>query len=354
MAPTKQQTAVYITETGPTFGRKDVPKPGPGQILVKVVAAAQNPTDWKSIGRALKASKYGAIIGNDFAGTVEELGPDVPVGVRTLGERVSGFVQGTVSANGTFAQYVVAEADRGIVPIPEGWSFEEAAQLGVAPFTALQCLHETLELPSPFDARSGPQRTILIWGGASSVGQYVVQFAKLGGLRVITTASPKNFDLVKGLGADEVFDYRDESVVDKIRAATNNALDIAVDTISDGKTPEQVAGAIGDKGGRVAIILPYESPRPDVQVKFSMAPSLLKSVRPPYTFAFANAESNGKWYIDLLTKILATGKIKPNPVHIQSGGLASVKEGLQYMQEGKVSAQKLTYRIADTPDIPEL
>ncbi len=194
-----------------------------------------------------------------------------------------------VTANGTFAEYVVAEAEHGIVPIPEGWSFEEAAQLGVAPFTAMQCLHQSLELPSPFEARSGPQRSILIWGGASSVGQYVVQFAKLGGLRVITTASPKNFDLVKGLGADEVFDYRDESVVENIRAATSNALDIAVDTISEGKTPVQVTGAIGDKGGRVAIILPYESPRPDVKVKFSMAPDLLKRVRPSCKPPFTNA-----------------------------------------------------------------
>ena len=184
-----------------------------------------------------------------------------------------------VSANGAFAEYAVAESELGIVPIPESWSFEEAAQLGVAPFTAMQCLHETLELPSPFDARSGPQRSILIWGGASSVGQYAIQFAKFGGLRVITTASPKNFDLVKGLGADEVFDYRDERVIENIRAATGNALDIAVDTISEGTTPEQVTGAIGNRGGRVAIILPYESPRPDVKVKFSMAPDLLKRVR---------------------------------------------------------------------------
>ena len=111
------------------------------------------------------------------------------------------------------------------------------------------------------------------------MGQYAIQFAKLGGFRVITTASPKNFELVKGLGADEVFDYHDETVVEKIRAATGNALDIAVDNISEGKTPEQVTGAIGDKGGRVASTLPYESPRPDVKVKFSMVPNLLKHVR---------------------------------------------------------------------------
>ena len=69
--------------------------------------------------------------------------------------------------------------------------------------------------------------------------------------------------LVNGLGADEVFDYRDETVVEKIRAATGNTLDIR----DRGQ---------GQKGG---IILPYESPRPDVNVKFSMAPDLLKHVR---------------------------------------------------------------------------
>ena len=175
----------------------------------------------------------------------------------------------------------MADAELGVVPIPDGWSFEEAAQLGIGPLTALQCLHQSLELPSPLEVigPSDPQRAILVWGGASSVGQYAIQFAKLGGLRVLTTTSPKNIGLVRGLGADEVFDYRDEDVVEKIRAATGNALDIAIDTISEGKTIEQATGAIGDKGGNVAITLPYESPRPDVKVIFSYGPDLLNRVR---------------------------------------------------------------------------
>jgi NADPH:quinone reductase-like Zn-dependent oxidoreductase len=173
----------------------------------------------------------------------------------------------------------VADAQGSVIRVPATWSFEEAAQLGIAPFTALQCLHQTLELPSPFEAGSGLHRNILVWGGASSVGQYVIQFAKLNGLRVTTTASPKNFDLVKGLGADEVFDYKDENVVEKIRTATGNTLDIAIDTISEGRTPEQVTAAIGDKGGKVAIILPYESPRPNITVTFSRASDLFKPVR---------------------------------------------------------------------------
>ena len=336
MTPIKQRAA-FVSESGLTFGLVDVPKPGPGQILVKVVAAAQNPTDCQSVPFSspemlqnplthvlrIVIWLYDCIQGRVFdvysrkPNTAASWATISPASLRNLVRmflRVCGpsatasrVLSSAVSlpfyscfwyhppdteshapavqANGAFSEYLVARAELEVVPIPDGWSFEEAAQLGVAPITALQCLHETLELPSPFEAGSTaeqPQRTILIWGGASAVGQYSIQFAKLCGLRVLTTASSKNFDLVKGLGADEVFDYRDEGAVEKIRAATGNALDIAIDTISEGKTPAQVTGAIGDKGGKVAIILPYESPRPTVKVIFSMVPDLLRvrSVRP--------------------------------------------------------------------------
>jgi len=83
-----------VTENGVAFGLTDVPKPGPGQVLVKVVAAAQNlgiTYLGKGLGRALKAGTYGGIVGRDFAGTVVEIGPDVSEGVRSVGERVAGF-----------------------------------------------------------------------------------------------------------------------------------------------------------------------------------------------------------------------------------------------------------------------
>jgi NADPH:quinone reductase-like Zn-dependent oxidoreductase len=336
MAPSKKQIkitkqrAVFVSESGATFGIVDVPKPGPGQILVKVVAAAQNPEDcqfqfcpfsrkgygthWfphfafvvrpylgKTVRRALKQRKYGRILGNEFAGVVEELGPDVPEGVRIVGEAVAGVIVGSQffafvhvpppphtesqiiagQGNGAFSEYLVADAQLGVMRMLRYWSFEEASQMGVAPIAALQCLHQTLELPSPFEARStsDPQRSILIWGGSSAVGLYAIQFAKLCGLRVLATASPNRFNLLWGIGADELFDYNDKRVVEQIRAESGNALDIAIDTISEGKTPGQVTGAIGDKGGKVAITLPYESPRPDVKVTFSMVTDLLRRVR---------------------------------------------------------------------------
>jgi hypothetical protein len=124
MAPIKQRAA-FVSESGLSFGLVDVPRPGPGQILVKVVAAAQNPTDCqsrfadpfsspkmlrnsltssiiiypgKSLRRVLKEAKYGGIVGNDFAGVVEELGPDVPEGMWTIGESVAGLVLGSQSS----------------------------------------------------------------------------------------------------------------------------------------------------------------------------------------------------------------------------------------------------------------
>ncbi|KAI9510860.1 dehydrogenase [Russula earlei] len=260
MVPTKQRAAIY-TESGVAFALADVPKPGPGQILVKVVAAVQNP-----VGSIPRGGRQNAA---------------------------------------------------------DGWSFEEAAQLGIAALTGLQMPHQSLGLPSPNEpeSESGPRRDILNWGGASSVGQYA------------------NFDLVRGLGADEVFDYRDENVVEKIRVATGNALKSAIDAVSEGKMMQRVPAVIGDKGGRLAIPnIPYENTRPDVTASFSLAWNLLK------------LESKGKWYADLLTKILATTNVKPNALLIQPNGLAGVKDGLQYIAEGKVSGQKITYRIADAPE----
>ena len=119
MAPAKQRAAL-VTENGVAFGIADVPKPGSGQILIKVTAAAQNPTDCqlsrplfrytegslyphhdsihsigKSLKRALDSATYGGIVGHDFSGTVEALGLDVPEGVRTVGERVAGVIMGS-------------------------------------------------------------------------------------------------------------------------------------------------------------------------------------------------------------------------------------------------------------------
>lgn len=347
MAPSKHLTAV-VAEGGSTVVKEvDVPKLGPGQILVKVVAAAQNPTDWKT---ALWGKRYGSVSGCDFSGVIEELGPDVPASLRSVGDRVAGIVHGGVYPNGAFAEYLVVDAER-VLHIPDSWSFEDAAQLGVGPYTAVQCLYQSHSFATPLAPTSTPT-PLLIWGGATSVGQYVIQFAKLAGLYVIVTVSPKNFDLVKSLGADEVFDYNDPEVSKNIKLATGGKLAHAVDTISENDTPRQISEALSDDGGRVAALLFYKSPRPEVSVNLTLAYDLLgKSYDFPFPWTPKTDEDRdrGKKFTQLLQQIIDTGKIKPNATLILPQGLASVAEGFEYQKTGKVSAQKITYRIADTP-----
>lgn len=236
---------------------------------------------------------------------MEEIGPDVPTDSRTVGERVATFVWGSKLAtlfllskrpskpislrvdqhNGSFSEYAVASAER-VVHVPDSWSFEQASQYGVAPLTASQTLWQSQKgLPTPLAPATSPGSVpILIWGGASSVGNYVVQLAKLSGLYVIATASQKNFELLKQLGADEVFDYRDPEVTKKIKEAAHkiskDGLKHAVDCVSEEKTLNQVAEALSEEGGVIsAILAPKDlNPRTGVTIVTSMATELMGKV----------------------------------------------------------------------------
>ncbi|KAJ7730967.1 chaperonin 10-like protein [Mycena maculata] len=341
-----------VTAGDGSFRLQDVSVPAlsSGEILVKVIAAAQNPTDWKTL---LLHTRPGNILGCDFAGTVVEIGPEVPTDLRKKGERVAGLVHGGITANGAFAEYVAVDAAL-VIPIPDNMTFENAAQLGVACFTVCQSLYQCLGLPTPLQPTSVPE-DILIWSGTSATGQYAVQFAKLAGLRVISTASLKNIEFVKALGADEVFDYADSKTAKRISAVTGGALKYAVDCISEGMTPNQVSMSLGEEGGTISTLLPYESRRLDAPVKtvFILGYSVFgKDVEFPFSFP-ANQEhyENAKIYAKMISEIISTGTVNPVPVHLYPQGLSSVQDGFEDMKAGKVHAEKITYRISDTPGL---
>lgn len=109
--------------------------------------------------------------------------------------------------------------------IPEGVTFEDAAALPTAGYTAYQALHGKLPLSQ--------LNTIFIHGGAGGVGGFAVQLAKLAGKQVITTASLHNHEYVKSLGADFVIDYRTEDIPSKVSLITDGrGVDAVIDTIS--------------------------------------------------------------------------------------------------------------------------
>lgn len=172
-----------------------------------------------------------------------------------------------VSKFGSFAEYVVADGALAI-RLPTSWTFEDAAQLGVASITTALSLYHDQKLSTPLEPASSPI-DILVWGGSTSVGQFVVQCSRQANLRVIATCSPKNFELVKSLGANEVLDYRDAETSVKIRELTSGKLRNVVDCYAEGDTGEKIERAIGDEGGLVTVLVPYESKRKDVRNRFT-------------------------------------------------------------------------------------
>lgn len=344
------QRAIIVQKDGSVALREiAVPKPGPDDILVKVVAAAQNPTDWKS---AYYGKRAEAVSGCDFSGIVEEIGSNVPQGLRSVGERVAGMVQGgTHRHHGAFAEYLVTSADF-VVRVPDAWSFEDAAQLGVAPLTALRVLYDVLKLPEPLGGASASRVPIpvLISGGATSVGLYAIQFAKLSGLYVVATASQRNFDLVRSLGADAVVDYADPAAAARqIREAAPN-LEHAVDCVGEDASHAIVAASLNGKG-TIAQITLHPIPAEGVRTLSSIIFDVIgkdHDLPLPFT-ASPELTETGRKLVRLLEDIVAKTNLRPNPALIQPLGLASVAEGFKYMSEGRVSAQKLIYRIADTP-----
>lgn len=165
-----------------------------------------------------------------------------------------------------------------LILLPDTWSFEDGAQLGVATFTSYQCLVQSLKLPIS-NAGGIP---VLIWAGSTSVGHYAIQMAREAGLRIISTASPSKFDKVKALGAEMVFDYKDPKAGERINKYTDGTLTHVIDCISERTTPYQTSRSTN--GGTVATLQPYVSRQKGVQTKPSLAYALIGEVRlvPPF------------------------------------------------------------------------
>ena len=176
----------------------DVERPDPkvDEVLVKVHVAAVNPADWKirdGMGEQF-GFKLPLILGGDIAGTVEEVGDGVENFKK--GDAVYGMTLSSLS--GGYAEYAIAKADA-IALKPESLSFEEAAAIPIGALTAWQAMFDLANL-------SSGQR-ILITGASGGVGSMAVQLAKAKGAIVIGTASGKNEQFVRDLGADEFVDY---------------------------------------------------------------------------------------------------------------------------------------------------
>jgi len=221
-------TAARITAKNARFevGPAPYTSPGDDQIVVRNHAVAINPLDWiiQVEGRfTYPWLNYPAVLGSDVAGEVVEVGKAVTrfrAGDRVLGHAVGTDKDSNTAAEGAFQQYTVV-LERLASPIPDTMSFEDAAVLPLAVSTAACGLFQADQLGLRYPTANAEPvgETVLVWGGSTSVGSNAIQLAAAAGYRVVTTASPRNFEYVKALGASEVFDYHSPSVVPDIVAA---------------------------------------------------------------------------------------------------------------------------------------
>ena len=194
--------------------------PKAGEILVRNKSVAINPVDWKMQDSGYFISSYPVILGTDIAGEVAAAGEGVTR--FQTGQRVLAHVIGIETrkpSDGSFQTYSTVPA-AAAAPIPDSMSFEAASVLPLGLSTAAAGLYQSsgLKLPFPSHNPKSTGKTILVWGGSSSVGASAIQLAVASGVDVVSTASKKNFDLVKKLGAKEVFDYAQTNVVEDLVA----------------------------------------------------------------------------------------------------------------------------------------
>lgn len=234
--------AVVINEYGGkeklAEAKVSLPELGADQVLVKVAATSINPIDWKLREGYLKQMfpwSFPIILGWDVAGEIVEVGQKVKD--YHVGDRI--FARPETTRFGTYADYTIVDTNL-LAPLPESIAFTEAAAVPLAGLTALQALFDHGSL------KAGEK--VLIHAGAGGVGTYAIQLAKNAGAYVITTASPRNHELVKKLGADEVIDYH---TTDFEEALTD--IDLVFDTMG-GEIQKKSFSVLKEHGRLISVL----------------------------------------------------------------------------------------------------
>lgn len=274
--------AVRIHEYGgpEVLKYEDAPKPAPAadEVLIRVHAAGVNPVDWKvRAGYAKERLKYKMpfIPGWDVSGVIEAGGASAKR--LNVGDEV--YSRPDISRDGSYAEYIVVRESE-VALKPKSIDHVTAAAIPLAALTAWQALFDAAKL--------GAGQTVLIHGAAGGVGSFGVQFAKMKGARVIATASKKNHDFLRSLGADEVIDYNTIKFEDVV-----HGVDAVFDTIT-GETADRSWQVIRKGGVYVSILAPP-----------SQEKAAAHGVRAEHVFVQPKIDQ-----LDEIGKLVEAGKVK--------------------------------------------
>jgi len=207
--------AAFYEQNGPAtkvlkLGEVETPRPGPGEVRVKLATSGVNPSDVKARSGSTRKIAYPRVIPHsDGAGEIDMVGDGVPP--ARLGERVWLWNAQWMRASGTCADYITLPSQQA-VRLPDKTSFAAGACFGIPAMTAYHAVAV---------ARAAPGMSVLVAGGAGAVGHYAVQFAKAAGATVLTTvSSPEKAKAARQAGADHAIDYKREAVGDRVMMIT--------------------------------------------------------------------------------------------------------------------------------------
>jgi NADPH:quinone reductase-like Zn-dependent oxidoreductase len=290
------------------------PTPGDNELLIKVSAASVNPLDW----HFLTGTPYVVrIMAGLLKPKVTRLGVDVAGQVEAVGRNVTTFKPGDEvfgACRGAFADYACA-SERTLVTKPENMTFEQAASVQVAAFTALQGLRDKGKIQ--------PGHKVFINGAAGGVGTFAVQIAKSFGAEVTGVCSTRNVDMVRSIGADHVIDYTQQDFT-----KSGHRYDLILDCVGNHSllacrralTPKGIHVGVGGPSGPWMI-------RP--LTRAITGPVLSRFVS--QKFVTFMARSNKEDLI-VMRELMEAGKV--TPVIDRRYRLSEVPEAMRYLEEG--------------------
>jgi NADPH:quinone reductase-like Zn-dependent oxidoreductase len=371
-----QHSAAVLTASRAPLVTTTVPDPEPAadEVLVRVRAVAVNPVDWVVQGTGSVTYRwlpYPAVLGSDVAGEVVAIGSGVTR--FRVGDRVFGLATGTDRGRdpmreGAFQETTVL-LERLTAPTPSDVTDEQAAVLPLGASTAACALfqpkHLGLTMPGDGGGVEGDRGVVVVWGGSTSVGMNAVQLARAAGYDVVSTASPRNADLVRSLGADVVVDHGDSEAVAQLVAGiagrrvvgavalgtTSSAACIEVlrrtggTVLAMASTPVSLDGLAGRRRLFPAMLPVF------TRIGLTTARLTLRARRAGIRSAFVwgsslrDDEVGRRLWGEVLGSGLADGTLRPVPEPLVVGtGLDSVQTALDRQRAG-VSARKVVVTL---------
>ncbi|KAK1758154.1 zinc-binding alcohol dehydrogenase domain-containing protein cipB [Echria macrotheca] len=351
MSTSKNLVAVFTAVKSPlTIEERPISSPGPNEVLIRNEVIALNPIDCKRWAYGFLVQSYPTILGQDVSGVIEAVGP----GVTSLqaGDRVIAIADGIHTGEIThtaFQNFTVARANC-TAKIPDSLTSLSASTIITGVGTAAVALYDVLGLPLPDLSLKPGEATksgegILIWGGASAVGSMAIQLARQAGLTIFTTASKKHHDWVRSLGADVVFDYHSDTVVDDIVAAakkTGTAIALAADVISKPDTLRMSMDVLLKAGGeKKPLKLTQTTPWPEQVV----VPEKIMTAWVSGGDIWGRRQDLSAWlYGEAIPAWLANGVVKPGEYRVIEGGLGGLDTALEVLLAG-VSGEKVVVEL---------